>query len=242
MLQFPRAIFVTGTDTGIGKTMVSAALCAGLRASYWKPVQSGLDSETDRQCVRRLSGLPADNFFPESYKLTQPLSPHASAAIDGVTIELEQMRLPTFTQSHLIVEGAGGLMVPLNERHLMIDLIQQLNIPVIVVARSGLGTINHTLLTVEKLREREVEIFGVVMNGEPNPGNRRALEYYGRVQVLAEIPPLGELTSAKVEQAFSYFEAQGEQQNQRSSGSGLSDLAPLHPDENSRTSATSQVS
>lgn len=216
--------------------MVSAALCLGLDAAYWKPVQSGVEPETDTECVRRLTGLSTEHFFGETYKLSEPMSPHASAAIDGVTIDLDRFQLPSVSQSHLIVEGAGGLLVPLNDKHLMIDLIEQLALPVVVVARSGLGTLNHTLLTVGQLRERGLHVVGVVMNGEPHASNRAAIEHYGQVRVIAEIPPLGELTKASINTAFSYFEA-----NRENSGEQLSNLASLHPDENRRTPAAGQA-
>lgn len=201
-MDWPEKIFVTGTDTGIGKTVVSAILAAGLNAGYWKPVQSGLDGETDTAAVRRMTGLPAGHFKEEAYRLTEPLSPHASAAIDGVEIEMNRFVTPAFDTEHLVVEGAGGVLVPLNERYLIIDLIARLAIPALVVARSGLGTLNHTLLTLEALRSRDIPILGVVMNGPRNKSNRQAIEKYGQVSVLAELEPLDTVDGPTLQEAY----------------------------------------
>ena len=184
-----RGFFVTGTDTNVGKTFISALLVRELKAAYWKPIQSGLQEETDREWVKRVTGLPDEYYFPESYSLTQPLSPHLSARLDSVEIDLGQIQIPQQIPSdYLIVEGAGGVMVPLNEKEFILDLIVKTGFPVIVVARAELGTINHTLLTVEKLRMASVEVAGVVMNGESNPENRKAIEKFGEVKVIAEVP------------------------------------------------------
>jgi dethiobiotin synthase len=167
---------------------------AGLPAVYWKPVQSGLEQGTDTEWVRRTTGLAEDRFVPETYRLKAPLSPHAAAALEGVWINLEGFHMPATDPSmHLIVEGAGGIMVPLNQEHTMLDLMVRLGLPVLLVARSILGTINHTLLSVEQLRRHGVEILGVVMNGPKNIGNREAIEHYGKVPVVAEIEPLQDL-------------------------------------------------
>lgn len=198
--EFPDQFFVSGTDTGIGKTVVSAILTKGLNATYWKPVQSGLEEMTDTEVVRELTQLPGDYFIPETYRLTEPMSPHASAAIDGVEIDMNNFRLPD--ASPLVVEGAGGLIVPLNEDSLVIDLIEQLELPVLLVARSGLGTLNHTLLSIEALRRRDIPILGVVMNGPIHDSNRKAIEHYGEVEIIAEIEPLDELTPETIERTF----------------------------------------
>ena len=181
------AVFVTGTDTGIGKTVVSAALALKWKAAYWKPVQSGLLPQTDSEWVSQVTGLEV---LPEAYRLKAPLSPHASAKAEGITISMEKFVLPK--NRPLVVEGAGGVLVPLNENALMIDLMKHLSLPVLVVARSTLGTINHTLMTLSILRERQVPIMGVVMNGPLNPSNKEAIEYYGRVKIW-EAEPLDKL-------------------------------------------------
>lgn len=199
--ELPRQIFITGTDTGVGKTVLSAVLLTGLRGKYWKPIQSGLEQISDTDWVRKMTGLPEENFLPETFRLKRSLSPHASAEAEGLRIELSAFRLPE-TQGHLIVEGAGGIMVPLNERHFMLDLMKKLGIPILLVARSGLGTINHVLLSLEQLRRECLEVFGVVMNGPKNAVNRRAIEHYGKVKVCAEIEPLPALNSKILKETF----------------------------------------
>ncbi|MCK9276105.1 MAG: dethiobiotin synthase [Syntrophales bacterium] len=201
MEEFPRRLFVAGTDTDVGKTVISAILMAGLQGSYWKPIQSGLEETTDTEWVRLATGLPDIHFFPETCRLSRALSPHASAAVQGVRIDLPSFRLPE-TEDHLIVEGAGGILVPLNERDFMVDLIDYLNLPVLLVARSTLGTINHTLLSLEQLKVRGLTVLGVVMNGPANPGNREAIEYYGNTKVLAEIESLSKIEPPILKETF----------------------------------------
>jgi dethiobiotin synthetase len=184
-----RGFFITGTDTNVGKTVVAAWAALHLRAEYWKPVQAGADPETDSDTVRRLSGATT---HPETYVLPDPLSPHEAARRAGIRIALEDFVLPS-TQAPLIVEGAGGLLVPLNEEAFVIDLAAGLALPVLLVARSTLGTINHTLLSLEALRRRNLEIAGVVINGPPSAHNRAAIEAYGQVRTIAELPPLAAL-------------------------------------------------
>ncbi len=203
--EFPEAFFVTGTDTGIGKTVVSAILVAGLKATYWKPIQSGLEEETDTAFVRQVTGLGTQHFVPEQFRLTEPLSPHASAAIDGISIALDKFSLPEFSTGHLVVEGAGGLMVPLNGEEMIIDLIRHLDLPALLVARSELGTLNHTFLSLEALRSRNIPILGVIMNGPKNESNREAIEKYGEVEVLAEVEPLAEINANVLERTFNTF-------------------------------------
>lgn len=191
--QLPPEIFITGTDTGIGKSVVSALMTAGLSGTYWKPIQSGLQEETDTEFVKRLTELPPAHFIEERYRLNEPLSPHASAAIDGVSISLTDFMLPEYETNHMVVEGAGGLMVPLNDEAMIIDLIQLLDIPVLLVARSELGTLNHTFLSLEALRRRDIPVIGVIMNGPQNESNRKAIEKYGKVEVIGEIEKIREL-------------------------------------------------
>jgi dethiobiotin synthetase len=201
-IDFPHRLFVSGTDTGVGKTVLSAILTAGLEGTYWKPIQSGLQEITDTEWVREKTGLPETHFHPEAYRLSMPLSPHAAAAHDHIRIDLERIVPPPTNPGHLIIEGAGGLMVPLNERHFMLDLIKRLDLPVLLVARSTLGTINHTLLSLEQLRRSRVEILGVVLNGPLDAGNRKAIEFYGRVEVCAEMEPLMEINPESLGLAF----------------------------------------
>ena len=203
-VAFPPRFFVTGTDTGVGKTYVAALLAAGLGCAYWKPVQSGTDTDTD--WVRRAAGLPVGCLLPEAYRLHEPLSPHEAARREGVVIDMARLALPD--RERLVVEGAGGVMVPLNREYLMIDLIVALALPVVVVARSELGTINHTLLTLEQLRRRDCSLLGVVVNGPANEANCRAIADYGRVDILAAIDRREELSPVNVAAVFArYFGA-----------------------------------
>jgi len=188
-----QGFFVTGTDTDVGKTVVSAWLLSHLDACYWKPVQAGTEPETDSITVRRLAEVAEDRILPEAYILPDPLSPHEAAKRAGIAIDMNRLKAPACDRP-LIVEGAGGLMVPLNDNAFVIDLAAELRLPVILVARSTLGTINHTLLSLEALRRRGLFIAGVVMNGPETPHNRAAIERYGKTQVLAEIPWLEEVT------------------------------------------------
>ena len=190
-----QGVFITGTDTDVGKTVVSAWAVQHLKADYWKPVQSGLSDGTDSDTIRSLLNIPAARIHPSVYELTAPLSPHAAAEIDGVEIDLSRFSIPR-THAPLVVEAAGGVLVPLNKEALIIDLMAQLGLPVLVAARAGLGTINHTLLTLNALRARKLNILGVVMSGPLNPGNRRAIETYGKVTVLAEIPQFDQPVTA----------------------------------------------
>lgn len=193
-------IFVTGTDTNIGKTALSAALMCRYRdempVRYWKPVQTGFPEDDDTAVVRALAGCTDAEIHDEGVRLPRPLSPHLSARLIGATIDMAGVAARMPLQSGCIVEGAGGVLVPLNRSDLMIDLIRLLGIAAVVMARPALGTINHTLLTLEALRSRAIPVAGVVMGGEPNHENRRAIEMYGRVAVLGEMPRFPELTPA----------------------------------------------
>jgi dethiobiotin synthetase len=152
--------------------------------------------------LQLVTGLPHDQFYPERYRMSEPLSPHAAAQIDGIEIELSQLSLPGPSTTPLIVEGAGGVLVPINDRQFMLDVMKSLALPVVLVARSGLGTINHTLLTLERLRASGLEIVGVVMNGKANPSNRKALEQYGKIEVIAEIQPIPMVSCPELMQVF----------------------------------------
>jgi dethiobiotin synthetase len=185
--------FVTGTDTDVGKTVVSAWLLAHLDACYWKPVQAGAEPETDSETVRRIANLAEDRILPEAYLLREPIAPHEAARRSGIAIDMARLA-PPITNRLLVVEGAGGLLVPLNDEACVIDLAAVLHLPVILVTRSTLGTINHTLLSLEALRRRGVPLAGVVVNGPETPHNRAAIEHYGQVRVIAEIPWLETVT------------------------------------------------
>jgi len=190
-----QGFFVTGTDTDVGKTVVSAWLVARLEACYWKPVQAGNHPETDSAIVRRLTGAPPARILPEAYVLPEPIAPHEAARRAGVAIDMAKL-VPPPCDRPLVVEGAGGLMVPLTDTAYVIDLAAELHLPIILVTRSTLGTINHTLLSLEAIRRRGLTLAGVVVNGPETPHNRAAIERYGRVDVVAEIPWLDQLTPA----------------------------------------------
>jgi dethiobiotin synthase len=202
MPQWPSAFFVTGTDTGIGKTVVSAMLTQALDGTYWKPIQAGLEEETDTDFVRRTTEVSESQIIPERYRLKTPMSPHAAAQIDDVSIRLDDFELPDFSTDHLVVEGAGGLIVPMNDEDTVIDLIGSLSLPVVLVARSTLGTLNHTLLSVEALRRREIPILGVVLNGPEHKSNRETIEHFGDVNILAEIDIIDSITPDSLQQTF----------------------------------------
>jgi dethiobiotin synthetase len=195
-------LFVTGTDTDVGKTVVSAALLHRYRKTsnicYWKPVQTGFPEDDDTATVERLGRCSSGELRAEGIRLPRPLSPHLSAGYCGTEIHLESL-LGSFTADTTarswIVEGAGGVMVPLNPSQFMVDLIAALRLPALIVARSRLGTINHTLLSLSILRARFIPVVGVVLTGEPNPDNRRSIETYGNIPVLAEMPHFSTLTA-----------------------------------------------
>jgi dethiobiotin synthase len=194
-----KGVFVTGTDTGIGKTVVAACLARAWQAGYWKPVQTGAAAgDDDTAAVAALADLPAERVFAPVYALQAPLSPHAAAELEGTRISMDAIAPPE-TPHPLVVEGAGGLYVPLNERDFMIDLMARLALPVLLVARSTLGTINHTLLSLAALRARALPIAGVVLSGPPNAGNRAAIERFGQVRVLAELPRIDPLNKDAIE-------------------------------------------
>ncbi len=200
---FPQRFFVTGTDTNVGKTVVSAMLTLGLNGTYWKPVQSGLEPITDSDYVRAVTELDDSHFISERFRLTQPLSPHLSARLDGVDIHLSDFALPHHPESSpLIVEGAGGLLVPLNSTDLIIDLIRHLQLPVCLVARTQLGTINHTLLSLRQLQQANIPVLGVIMNGPKNLENRKAIAHYGQAPILGELEPLDQVNPQTLKAAF----------------------------------------
>jgi len=194
---------VTGTDTGVGKTVVAAALMHRCRSRhplrYWKPIQTGIEQDDDTGEVERLGACAAAELLTAGIRLPHPVSPHLAAKWRGTTIDLQQLvaaAAPDDDTTRWIVEGAGGVLVPVNERETMIDLMSALGLPVVVAARTRLGTINHTLLTLQALRQRGLPIAGVVMVGERNRDNRDAIEHYGEVAVLAEMPVFAPLTPA----------------------------------------------
>lgn len=187
---------VTGTDTGVGKTIFAAGLAGRLGVPYWKPVQAGLEETTDRETVAALSG---QQVLPEAYRLTTPCSPHQAAAIDGVTIDPVRLVPPA---GPLVIEGAGGVLVPLAEDLLYADLFAHWAIPVVLVARTALGTINHSLLSLEALRARQVPIAGIAFVGEENVETERVIGAIGEVRRLGRLPWLDPLDAGSLRAAF----------------------------------------
>jgi len=192
---------VTGTDTDIGKTVFAAGLAGALAAHYWKPVQAGLDDGSDRERVARLSGLPDAKLLPEAYRLTTPCSPHRAAEIDGVRIDPEQLALPR-VDGPLVVEGAGGALVPVTRDLLFADLFARWGAPVVLVARTALGTINHSLLSIEALRARGVPIRGIAFVGEAVEDSEATIAAIGKVERLGRLPLLPTLDRAHLAAAF----------------------------------------
>ncbi|NLS01595.1 ATP-dependent dethiobiotin synthetase BioD [Rhizobium sp. P38BS-XIX] len=198
--MMPRYV-VTGTDTGIGKTIFSAGLTGALNARYWKPVQSGLDEETDSETVLRLSGVSPQQILPEAYRLRTPASPHLSARLDGVEIESARLQPPE-VEGPLIIEGAGGLLVPLTDDLVFADLFARWQIPVILCARTSLGTINHTLLSLEALRQRNTPVFGIAFVGDENSETQRIIEKMGRCRLLGRLPWMADIDADALHRAF----------------------------------------
>jgi dethiobiotin synthetase len=196
-----QTFIVTGTDTGIGKTVFAAALAGALGACYWKPVQAGLDDGSDSERTAALSGLPIAHILPEAYRLVTPCSPHLAAEIDGVTIDLDRLALPA-VDGPLVVEGAGGALVPVTREILYADVFARWGKPVVLVARTALGTINHSLLSIEALRARGVPIHGIAFVGDPVEDSEATIAQIGKVKRLGRLPMLPELNPAALAAAF----------------------------------------
>lgn len=192
--------FITGIGTGIGKTVVSAVLTEKLNADYWKPIQSGDLEISDSLMIKHLISNKKTTIHPECYRLGQPLSPHLSAKIDGIQITIDSINIPQITNC-LIIEGAGGLMVPLNDDKLILDLIKKLKTKVIVVSQNYLGSINHTLLTLQILKSNNIEIQGLIFNGTANPESENYITNYSNVKVLGKIPKLSVIDSESIKKA-----------------------------------------
>ena len=188
--------YITGTDTGIGKTVFSAALAGALGLPYWKPIQSGLEEETDSEAVARLAGV---RVHPEAWRLVTPASPHLAAEIDGVTIDADALAPPP---GDLLIEGAGGALVPVTRTMLYADLFARWQIPVIVCARTALGTINHSLLTIEALKARHVPIHGIAFVGEAAPDSEAIIAALSGAKRLGRLPHLDPLTPEALAAAF----------------------------------------
>ncbi|MCZ2356042.1 MAG: dethiobiotin synthase [Bacteroidia bacterium] len=198
-------IFVTGIGTGVGKTVISSILTCGLNAIYWKPVQAGRDPETDTETVKRLTGRLEHFFLPEFKILQAPESPHAAARKEGIHLSIQDIILPEPGNLPLVVEGAGGVLVPINERETYRDLMMKWNIPVVLVSRFYLGSINHTLLSIEALRSRNIPIKGIVFNGEHNPESERVIVGLTGIRVLGRVPQEENPQPHWVQNAFSRY-------------------------------------
>lgn len=183
-----KGFLVTGTDTGVGKTLASLGLCLHYKASYWKPIQTGQPSDTD--FIRQF--LPSSKIHPSSYALKEPLSPNQAGEKENVKIDLKKISIPQ--SPFLITEGIGGIYVPLNDKDSVMDLMKLINLPVIVVAKSGLGTLNHSLLTLEALKRKHFKIAGMILSGPKNYANKRDIEKWSNIPVLLEIPLLSKIT------------------------------------------------
>jgi dethiobiotin synthetase len=194
-----RPVIVTGTDTGVGKTVFAAGLTAALGASYWKPVQSGLDEVTDSETVAKLSNRPV---LPEAYRLTLPASPLLAAEAEGIEIDLDRLALPKIG-GLLVVEGAGGVMVPLTPNTTFLDLYARWQTPVILVARTTLGTINHSLLSLSALKHAGCTVLGVAFCGAPEREVEKTICDMGQTAHLGRLPILAPLTPENLTQSFS---------------------------------------
>lgn len=192
-----RKIFVSGIGTGIGKTIVSAIITEKLKADYWKPVQAGNLEETDTDIAKKLVSNEVSVFHPETFRLKQPMSPHAAAEIDGVEIKLEDLKLPE-TENNLVIEGAGGLMVPLSDNLLVIDFIKHINAEVVLVSQNYLGSINHTLLSAEALKSRNISVTGIVFNGESYPRGEDVILRHTGLRCLLRMPQMKDISRESI--------------------------------------------
>lgn len=199
-----KPLIVTATDTDVGKTVVAAMLTLALDAIYWKPIQAGTADGTDRQRVATLTGLPEDRFRHERYVLSAPLSPHRAAELDGVEIDARELDLPADIPPGrwLIVEGAGGVLVPIHRGMLQAELFARWRAPALLCARTSLGTINHTLLSLEALNQRGIPVLGIVFVGEPMPNTERTIVEFGGTRSLGRLPILLRLDADALNAAF----------------------------------------
>jgi dethiobiotin synthetase len=195
------AIVVTATGTDIGKTVFAAALTAALDGCYWKPVQAGLDDGSDLERVGRYSGLPAERLLPEAYRLTTPCSPHRAAEIDGVTIDVDALE-PPLCDRPLVIEGAGGVLVPFTRQATFADVMARWQLPVVLVAATSLGTISHSLAAIEALRTRKIDIRGIAFVGDAVEDSEATIADMGRVKQLGRLPMLDSLDPGTLAAAF----------------------------------------
>jgi len=195
-------LIVSGTDTDVGKTVFCAGLADALGADYWKPVQAGHEDGTDARRVAELGGLSAKRIIPEQHVLNTPASPHYAARIDGVTIDANTLRLPPPSERPLVIEGAGGLMVPVNDETLFIDIFARWKLPLVLCARTTLGTINHSLLSIEAVKRRNIPLVGIAFIGDEQAESERIICKLGGVRRLGRLPRLSPLTRENLRSAF----------------------------------------
>ena len=196
MIKKTQGVFVTGTGTGVGKTLVSTGLCLHFQADYWKPIQTGTPTDTDY--VRQF--VSEEKIHKSVFHFQAPLSPNQSAELENKSVTLQQIQSPE--SQFLVVEGCGGVFVPLNRTHTQLDLMAQLGFPIIVTASSGLGTLNHTLLTLEALAVRNLPVLGLILSGPSHPKNARDLAYWGKTPVLLELDILSPVNKNTLSRAF----------------------------------------
>ena len=201
MSTFSKRIIICGTDTDVGKTIVSSFLVQGLKGIYWKPIQSGTEEGTDTKTVCNLLSLEPNSYLPERYKFKVPVSPHWAAEQESAFIEPSNLKLPDLDEL-IIIETAGGLMVPLNRDWLQIDQLKAWGAPIILVARTGLGTLNHTLLSLEALKHRNLDVLGIILNGPPHKDNPKTLEQFGNTKILASLPIFDEVNAKVLSQEW----------------------------------------
>jgi len=201
MNSFSQRIIVCGTDTDVGKTIVSSFLVQGLKGVYWKPIQSGTEEGTDTKTVCKLLDLEPERYLSERYKFKAPVSPHWAAEKESRHIDPNNLDVPNLDKL-IIIETAGGLMVPLNRNWLQIDQLKVWGAPIILVARTGLGTLNHTLLSLEALKNRNINVLGIVLNGPPHTDNPKTLEQFGDTKILARLPIFEEINAKSLSQEW----------------------------------------
>ena len=197
-----KGFFITGTDTGVGKTFFSSILMKKYNFDYWKPIQTGKFIENDTSYIKQNIGIKKNRFHKPIYSFKKPLSPHLASNYEKISINMKKIKKPN-SDRPLIIEGAGGILVPLNKKNLLIDLIKKFKFPVIVVSRSILGTINHTLMTLEILKKNKINIFGVILNNIKNKKegcqNAKSIEDFGNIKVLGQISSINNITKKKIE-------------------------------------------
>ena len=196
-----KGFFITGTDTGVGKTFFASILMKKFNFDYWKPIQTGKFTENDTLHIKENIEIEKNRFHKPIYSFKKPLSPHLASSYEKISINMKKIKKPC-SDRPLIIEGVGGILVPLNKKNLLIDLIKKFKFPVIVVSKSVLGTINHTLMTLEILKKNKINIFGVILNNVKNKKegyeNKKSIEDYGNIKVLGQISSINHITMKKI--------------------------------------------